>query len=842
MVELDHSSGAVAGNGATIATTTNLLAPPPPPPPPHSLNPTISYSSESSSSSSTLPSTTSEKGFSPENEKDMPLSCGPPSPLHGGDQEKGGIEEGGRMETLQLEQQQYRQKLEDEEDNGLEGGDKDEFGREISPIPEVAAIVSNTDDPSIPCMTFRFWVMGLISISTLSFVNQFFFFREAPMVLGPLVIQLLSYPVGQFMARILPTREFNVFGFAFSLNPGPFNVKEHVLITVMASCGAGTAYAVDVIVIQRVFYYQDFGFLANLLLILTTQLVGYGMAGILRRYLVYPAAMVWPSNLVMVALFNTLHTRETLAPGQWTRQKFFAVFSVASFCYYWIPAYIFPVVTSLAWLCYINPSNVVLSQLTGSQGLSMGVLSLDWSTITAFLGSPLITPYWAQVNIMLGFVFIAWIMVPVAYYLNVWNSKMYPIMTSQLFTVDGYYYDTLSVLTPQKTLDESVYATYGPLRITTFLAISYGVGFAGLTAIITHTFLYHRKQIWAQWKEARGTSQDVHYKLMQAYQEVPEWWYLSLFALTVGLAIVTCEVWDYGLPWWCVLLAVGISAMFSLPIGLIQAVTNQQPGLNVLSEFVVGYILPGRPIANVTFKTLGYISTVHTMSFLGDLKLGQYMKIPPKAMFMTQLIGTCVAGVINLITANWLLSTRPNICTPEGYPWTCPIGNVFFSASVIWGVIAPERMFGSRSIYHPLMYFFLIGLVIPIPFYLFSRYYPGTIVDKIHTPVLLTSTGMMPPARPYQYANWLAVGFLFQFCAKRYRPEWYQRFNYILSGAMDAGVAIAALVIFFTLQMRNVEFPTWWGTKMNHCPLEKANFYGKIPVNRPKTSLSVQHI
>ncbi|KAG0196033.1 hypothetical protein BGX31_005658, partial [Mortierella sp. GBA43] len=149
--------------------------------------------------------------------------------------------------------------------------------------------------------------------------------------------------VGQFMARILPTREFNVFGFAFSLNPGPFNVKEHVLITVMASCGAGTAYAVDVIVIQRVFYYQDFGFLANLLLILTTQLVGYGMAGILRRYLVYPAAMVWPSNLVMVALFNTLHTRETLAPGQWTRQKFFAVFSVASFCYYWIPAYIFPV-------------------------------------------------------------------------------------------------------------------------------------------------------------------------------------------------------------------------------------------------------------------------------------------------------------------------------------------------------------------------------------------------------------------------------------------------------------------------------------------------------------------
>jgi len=321
---------------------------------------------------------------------------------------------------------------------------------------------------------------------------------------------------------------------------------------------------------------------------------------------------------------------------------------------------------------------------------------------------------------------------------------------------------------------------------------------------------------------------------MQAYKEVPEWWYLALFACMVALAIVTCEVWDYGLPWWCVLLAVGISALFALPIGLIQAVTNQQPGLNILTEFVIGYILPGRPIANVTFKTYGYISMSHAMSFLGDLKLGQYMKIPPRIMFTVQLIGTVIAGFVNLITANWLLSTRPNICTPEGFPWTCPGANVFFSASVIWGVIAPERMFGTSSIYHPLMYFFLFGLFIPFPFYFFSRRFPGTIVDRIHTPVLLTATGMMPPARPFQYANWLSVGFVFQFCVRRYRPEWYQRFNYIMSAALDSGVALSALVIFFTLQVHGIDFPPWWGTNMDHCPLDKAAFNGQVPINRPK--------
>lgn len=36
----------------------------------------------------------------------------------------------------------------------------------------------------------------------------------------------------------------NVKVFGVALNPGPFNVKEHVLITIMASVGAGSAYAV----------------------------------------------------------------------------------------------------------------------------------------------------------------------------------------------------------------------------------------------------------------------------------------------------------------------------------------------------------------------------------------------------------------------------------------------------------------------------------------------------------------------------------------------------------------------------------------------------------------------
>ena len=44
---------------------------------------------------------------------------------------------------------------------------------ENSPMPEVAAIVSTKDDPSLPTMTFRMWFLGVLFTVLLSFLNQF---------------------------------------------------------------------------------------------------------------------------------------------------------------------------------------------------------------------------------------------------------------------------------------------------------------------------------------------------------------------------------------------------------------------------------------------------------------------------------------------------------------------------------------------------------------------------------------------------------------------------------------------------------------------------------------------
>jgi hypothetical protein len=105
---------------------------------------------------------------------------------------------------------------------------------ENSPYPEVQAAVRPYDD-DVPANTLRAWFLGMIFVTIGSGLNVLFSLRNPSIIIGSLVAQLFSYPVGMFMAKTLPKRQFKALGLKFCLNPGPFNKKEHVLITIMAN-------------------------------------------------------------------------------------------------------------------------------------------------------------------------------------------------------------------------------------------------------------------------------------------------------------------------------------------------------------------------------------------------------------------------------------------------------------------------------------------------------------------------------------------------------------------------------------------------------------------------------
>ena len=117
--------------------------------------------------------------------------------------------------------------------------------------------------------------------------------------------QIAVVPLGHLMTSTLTERVFfKGRKWEFTLNPGPFNVKEHVLITIFANSGAGNVYAIHLVSAVKIFYKKNLTFLAALVVVITTQVLGFGWAGLSRRYLVEPAAMWWPQNLVQVSLFR----------------------------------------------------------------------------------------------------------------------------------------------------------------------------------------------------------------------------------------------------------------------------------------------------------------------------------------------------------------------------------------------------------------------------------------------------------------------------------------------------------------------------------------------------------
>ncbi|KIJ23393.1 hypothetical protein M422DRAFT_130567, partial [Sphaerobolus stellatus SS14] len=156
-----------------------------------------------------------------------------------------------------------------------------------SPYPEVRSAVANTDDPDMPCTTIRAWTLGLLAAIIIPGLNQFFFFRYPSVNVGSLVAQLLFFPVGRFWAYAMPKRKI----FGVQLNPGPFSVKEHVLVTIMATVGGSSAYATDIVAVQRVYYNQQFNFSYQWFLVLSTQMIGFSLGGVCKRFLVSPPSM-----------------------------------------------------------------------------------------------------------------------------------------------------------------------------------------------------------------------------------------------------------------------------------------------------------------------------------------------------------------------------------------------------------------------------------------------------------------------------------------------------------------------------------------------------------------------
>lgn len=191
--------------------------------------------------------------------------------------------------------------------------------------------------------------------------------------------------------------------------------------------------------------------------------------------------MIWPPTLVGTVMMYTLHDNSKTDPSitdGWSisRYRFFLFVFLGSFVWYWVPGFIAQFLSVFAVVTWIKPNNVVLNQLFGGwTGISLLPITFDWTQVTGnrdassnciiladdfYLGyvfSPLIPPFHAIANVLIGTVLWFWITTTALHYSNHWYGQYLPISDSNSYDNTAQMYNVSKILTPEYTLDLEKY-------------------------------------------------------------------------------------------------------------------------------------------------------------------------------------------------------------------------------------------------------------------------------------------------------------------------------------------------------------------------------------------------
>ena len=473
-----------------------------------------------------------------------------------------------------------------------------------SMYPEVRASVSPVDNVKLSISTPRMWILTLLFALLGSSANLFFSLRYPSVAINPIIALIVVHPVGRawdlIFKRVNDPEECFQDGFKVSSNghrdasllkrarlwlaQGRWNEKEHACVYIGSNVSFAFAFSTDVIVEQKKFYHQDVTITYQVLLTLSTQILGYAFAGMARRYLVRPPSMIWPGTLASTAMFTTLHKSENKSANGWSisRWRFFVMVWSGACLWYFFPGLLMPALSYFNILTWLAPDSVVVANLFGVRsGLGMFPITFDWAQL-AYIGSPLLTPWWAAANVFTGLAVVMWVIAPILYYRNAIYSAFLPMLSASIFDNRGEIYNVSKILTPDFLFDQAAFESYSPIYLPVTYFLSYAVQFAGLAALVTHTICWHGRDMWHQSGRSFGSTQlpktdasqplvqsdgggdlgtssqsatspvltskrkkqivgDIHNRLMERYEDAPISWYVANLVIMLGIGIFVVE-------------------------------------------------------------------------------------------------------------------------------------------------------------------------------------------------------------------------------------------------------------------------------------------------------------
>ncbi|THW83937.1 OPT superfamily oligopeptide transporter [Aureobasidium pullulans] len=678
----------------------------------------------------------------------------------------------------------------------LSDNDGDEWVREGSIVvletaeDLVTQILDTEDDPFEESLTFRTWFLGIGLSIFASVLQEIFYFKPQTIFVSLVFLTVIAYVLGDAMAFAIPRR-----GWLRYLNPHEFNQKEHAAITIMASAAAVSALATEALAAQALFYggYPSVG--AGIFIVLSSQLLGFGVAGMLRDILVYPTKMLWPMTLPVTTLLQTIHKDKAE-----TKQRM-RVWYIIFFClFFWeiLPEYIFIVLTGVSIVCLADQHNLVITNLfggaSGNEGLGFLSLCFDWNYIAAF-NSPLWYPLQTTVNMLIGICGCYILFMATFVHMLMWN------------------WDDLKVAW-----------TWAHPRNLAKLANP-------------HTYMFWRNTETPEERLARKVDDptlDPHYKVMlrNKYKEVPMWCWAGVMVVSWVVGIICLYSIKSTLPWWGYLVALMFTYLFALFFGAQSGITGFGFNLQPICQMLAGYLFPGRPLANFYFTCFTYNTSTQASLLAKDLRLAQQNHIPPRTTFALQVTGCLVGGIFNWVMMHSIVQNQAEILKSiQGTNiWSGQNIQQFNTLAIAWSIAS--RMFSVGSRYQWVTLAYLIGFLVPIPTYIAYKITGNKKWGYLNPSIILWYMGNLFVGINSALNMFFILAFVSQFYIRRYHPEFFVKYNYLVSAAMDGGTQVMVFILTFAVAGGSGKahpFPTWAGNpdlsvhNADYCMVNPAN-------------------
>ncbi|KAK7708921.1 hypothetical protein SLS64_006401 [Diaporthe eres] len=224
-------------------------------------------------------------------------------------------------------------------------------------------------------------------------------------------------------------------------------------------------------------------------------------------------------------------------------------------------------------------------------------------------------------------------------------------------------------------------------------------------------------------------------------------------------------------------------------------------------------------LGNMYFAAWSHNVISNAVTLCNDLKMGEYLKIPPRVMFLTQIYGTILGGFINYaVMISIVNGNRDLLVNSNGNSsWSGATMQSYNTNATSWALA--NYLYGSGGLYYMVPVGLAVGAGLVIVHRIFVFFVPkikGFSTSELNLPQFIQYAGYIPynASQTCVIFSQVIAGFFTQFYLRNYRPRIFRDYSYLVTGAFD-GASLAVLFILsfavFGAGGPSKPFPTWWG-------------------------------